>query len=237
MKNTKIENGRVNIGAWMTYTQLGRLRTVLLAIGWMIIGYSIHNYSLNWTSTIIKLALAAVALLFASAISDTMKTIRYIEEEPENKENKIRTYRMIGAGLLVVALFVGTITIAKGNTLSSLVNNVKTNTVSDNSSKVSSEYKNALSKAKLYSDTMYMSKQGIYKQLISEYGEGFSKDAAQYAVDNLDVDYNANALKKAKLYRDDMNMSKNNIYKQLISEYGEEFTKEEAQYAIDHLED
>lgn len=83
---------------------------------------------------------------------------------------------------------------------------------------------------------MHMSKQGIYDQLTSEYGEQFPADAAQYAIDNLDADYKANALEKAKSYQNTMNMSKNAIYDQLISEYGEKFTAEEAQYAIDNLQ-
>ena len=97
--------------------------------------------------------------------------------------------------------------------------------------------KNALKKAESYSSTLHMSKKGIYKQLISEYGEGFTKEEAQYAIDNMKADWNANALAKAKSYQDTMSMSKSAIYKQLISDYGEGFTKEEAQYAIDHLDD
>ena len=103
--------------------------------------------------------------------------------------------------------------------------------------KPSKEEENALKKAQQYSDTMYMSKQGIYDQLTSEYGEGFDAEAAQYAVDNLDADYKKNALEKAKTYQDTMAMSKSAIYDQLISEYGEQFTAKEAQYAIDHLDD
>jgi len=103
--------------------------------------------------------------------------------------------------------------------------------------KPSAESLNALAKAKVYSETMYMSKKGIYKQLTSEYGENFDKESAQYAIDNLKADWNANALAKAKTYRDTMHMSKNAIYDQLISEYGEQFTKSQAQYAIDHLDD
>lgn len=99
------------------------------------------------------------------------------------------------------------------------------------------EYKNALKKAESYSKTMHMSKKGIYKQLTSQYGEKFPADAAQYAIDNMEADWNANALAKAKSYQTTLSMSKNAIYQQLISEYGENFTKEEAQYAIDHLED
>ena len=63
-----------------------------------------------------------------------------------------------------------------------------------------------------------MSKQGLYDQLTSEYGEAFPADAAQYAIDNLQADYKANALEKAKTYYYDMNMSKSGVYDQLISE-------------------
>ena len=83
---------------------------------------------------------------------------------------------------------------------------------------------------------MHMSKQGIYDQLVSEYGGQFPAEAAQYAIDNIDADWNANALEKAKEYQETMAMSKDAIYDQLISEYGEKFTPEEAQYAIDNLE-
>ena len=101
---------------------------------------------------------------------------------------------------------------------------------------VPQEYKNALAKAEQYNEWAHMSKQGLYDQLTSEYGEAFPADAAQYAIDNLQADYKANALEKAKTYYYDMNMSKSGVYDQLISEYGEQFTAEEAQYAIDNLE-
>lgn len=101
---------------------------------------------------------------------------------------------------------------------------------------VPKEYENALKKAQTYSDTMYMSKKGLYEQLTSEYGEQFPAEAAQYAVDNVNADFKENALKKAKTYQNDMSMSKQAIYDQLVSEYGEQFTEEEAQYAINNLE-
>lgn len=71
---------------------------------------------------------------------------------------------------------------------------------------VPTDYKTALVKAASYSKTMHMSKQDIHDQLISEF-EQFSPEAAQYAVDNLAVDYNANALAKAKSYQSTMSMS------------------------------
>ncbi|MBZ8177577.1 hypothetical protein GP475_01630 [Corynebacterium poyangense] len=100
---------------------------------------------------------------------------------------------------------------------------------------VPKEYTNALRKAKTYVEMMHMSKAGVYRQLTSEAGESFSLEAAQYAVDNLDADYNKAALEKAKTYQDQMSMSRDRIYEQLTSEFGEKFTPEEAQYAIDNL--
>ncbi len=83
---------------------------------------------------------------------------------------------------------------------------------------------------------MHMSKEGIYNQLTSEYGEKFPAEAAQFAIDHLKVDYKEAALKKAKTYQKEMSMSKQAVYDQLVSEYGERFTPEEAQYAVDNLE-
>jgi len=96
------------------------------------------------------------------------------------------------------------------------------------------EEKNALKKAESYSSIMNMSKQGIYKQLTSSV-EGFTAEAAQYAIDNIEADWNKNALEKAKTYQETLSMSKSAIYNQLISSV-EGFTKSEAQYAIDHLD-
>ena len=100
---------------------------------------------------------------------------------------------------------------------------------------VPKEYKNALKKAETYSESLNMSKEAIFNQLISDYGEQFSREAAQYAIDNIKADWKENALKKAQTYQESMAMSKKAIYDQLIAEYGEKFTKEEAQYAIDNL--
>ena len=82
---------------------------------------------------------------------------------------------------------------------------------------------------------MHMSKQGIYDQLTSEYGEKFSDEAAQYAIDHVEANWKENALKKAKSYQETMAMSPNAIHDQLTSEYGEKFTPEEADYAIENL--
>lgn len=100
---------------------------------------------------------------------------------------------------------------------------------------VPAEHASALVKAQRYSDIMHMSKAGLYDQLTSEYGEKFTAEAAQYAVDNVKADWNANALAKAKSYQETMAMSPSAIHDQLTSEYGEKFTVEEADYAIANL--
>jgi Host cell surface-exposed lipoprotein len=69
------------------------------------------------------------------------------------------------------------------------------------------EYKSALNKASSYATTMHMSKEGVYQQLISEYGEKFTPEAAKYAIDNVVADWNTNALVKAKNYQETMSMS------------------------------
>ena len=100
------------------------------------------------------------------------------------------------------------------------------------------EYSDSVAKDGFVSQSIAADKE-IYEgdKITIEYGEGFTAEEAQYAIDNMKADWNANALAKAKSYQDSMSMSKSAIYKQLTSEYGEGFTDEEAQYAIDHLDD
>ncbi|WP_125712550.1 Ltp family lipoprotein [Companilactobacillus kedongensis] len=102
---------------------------------------------------------------------------------------------------------------------------------------VPADYQSALNKANEYSEMMHMSKNGIYDQLTSVDGEQFSAPAAQYAMDNIQADWNNNALQMAKQYQETMSMSPEEIRDQLSSTDGEKFTPEEADYAIQHLND
>lgn len=100
---------------------------------------------------------------------------------------------------------------------------------------VPAEFKSALNKAKTYSDSMNMSKAGVYDQLTSEHGEKFSPEAGQYAIDNVEADWKANALAKGKTYQESMDMSPESVRDQLVSDSGEKFTQEEADYAVENL--
>ena len=174
-------------------------------------------------------------------------------------KNKKPMYKRAWLGALAIVIVAGTVgcsdvdnskEVNSGNveTVQEVSQNNSENTIAENESednvpiedkvedKVPTEYKSALKRAKLYSDVAHLSKVALYDQLISEDGGNFPAEAAQYAVDNLEVDWKENALKKAKLYQETMAMSPNAIYNQLTSEFGEMFTAEEAQYAIDNLE-
>ena len=97
---------------------------------------------------------------------------------------------------------------------------------------VSSEFKAALKKAKSYSKTAHLSKEGMVKQL-TEF-EKFPEDAAQYAVENAGIDWKQEAVEKAKSYQKTAGLSKEALKNQLTQ--FEKFTDEEAQYAVEHLE-
>ena len=98
------------------------------------------------------------------------------------------------------------------------------------------EFRNALAQAERYNKSLHLSKQGLYEQLTSEYGSAFPADAAQYAVDNIDADWNENAVKRAESYNTSLHLSKKGLFEQLSSEHGAKFTEDEAQYALDHTD-
>ena len=58
-------------------------------------------------------------------------------------------------------------------------------TASSKKSNVHTEYTSPLNKAKTYSNTMHMSKKGLYEQLTSDAGEKFTPDEANYAIQHL----------------------------------------------------
>lgn len=100
------------------------------------------------------------------------------------------------------------------------------------------EYLDALQDATIYAIEMHYSEKAIFNQLTAEYGEGYSAEAAQYAIDNLyGVDYKENALHQAKDYYYKMSMTKENVKKTLEDEViGDGFTQEEVEYAMENLE-
>jgi hypothetical protein len=92
--------------------------------------------------------------------------------------------------------------------------------------------KNARESAESYLETGSFSRNGLIKQLSSQYGEGFSKADAIYAVVHINVNWNEQAAKAAKDYLDTGSFSRNGLIQQLSSRYGDSFTHAQAVYGV-----
>lgn len=153
----------------------------------------------------------------------------YVEKKPFYK----RVWFWI---LVVLVIFIGSAVVSGGNDSSSSSSSSSSDkSSSSSSSHVSATKVAALKSAQTYSDTMHMSKQGIYDQLTSDAGDKFDDASAQYAVDHVKADWNKNALKAAESYQKDQNMSPEAIRDQLTSDAGDKFTQDQADYAVSHL--
>lgn len=153
----------------------------------------------------------------------------YVEKKPVYK----RVWFWI---LVVLVIFIGSAAVSGGNdNSSSSSSSSSAKSSSSSSSHVSATKVAALKSAQTYSDTMHMSKQGIYDQLTSDAGDKFDDASAQYAVDHVKADWNKNALKAAESYQKDQNMSPEAIRDQLTSDAGDKFTQDQADYAVSHL--
>jgi Host cell surface-exposed lipoprotein len=93
----------------------------------------------------------------------------------------------------------------------------------------------ALQAAESYLAMSGMSKKGLFEQLSSSAGEGFTQAQAQYAVDHVDADWNKEAVESARSYLDMTPMSRNELIEQLSSSAGEGFTYEQALYAVNKV--
>jgi|RhiMetdeSRZDD1v2_1073273.scaffolds.fasta_scaffold473535_1 host cell surface-exposed lipoprotein len=91
---------------------------------------------------------------------------------------------------------------------------------------------NAIASAEDYLDTMAFSRKGLIEQLSSEYGSGFSKADAKFAVNHIDVNWNEQAARAAKEYLETMPFSRSALIEQLESEYGSGFTHAQAVFGV-----
>jgi hypothetical protein len=64
--------------------------------------------------------------------------------------------------------------------------------------------------------------------LSSQYGEGYTKAEAIYAVNHIDVNWNEQACKAAKNYLSTQHFSRANLIQQLESSYGDGYTHAQA---------
>lgn len=90
----------------------------------------------------------------------------------------------------------------------------------------------AIGSAESYLAMTAFSRKGLIQQLSSEYGEGFSKADATYAVDHIKVDWNEQAAESARKYLEMTHFSRSGLIQQLESSYGEGFTHKQAVYGV-----
>lgn len=165
------------------------------------------------------------------------------QPDPVNTKGKSPKAGWVWA-VIIVLVIIG-VTFPKGSSTQSSTTSQPTTTATDSAApqpkaetpSVAPEYISALAQADTYANTMHLSKQGVYDQLVSEYGGKFTPEAAQYGIDNVKADWNANALAEAKTYQNDMHLSPAAVRDQLVSSYGGKFTQAEADYAMQHIND
>ena len=139
--------------------------------------------------------------------------------------------KLFSLGLLSLSV-VALVACSQGKSSSSEVgSSSEAKTEQSSEKKIPSEYKTAVTKAKQYAETVHLSKEGLRSQLVNF--EKYSQEAADYAVDNSDIDYKKQALEKAKQYQETMAMSPEAIREQLVNY--EKFTQEEADSAVSNL--
>lgn len=139
--------------------------------------------------------------------------------------------KLLSLGLLSISV-VALVACSQGKSSSSEAgSSSEAKTEQSSEKKIPSEYKTAVTKAKQYAETVHLSKEGLRSQLVNF--EKYSQEAADYAVDNSDIDYKKQALEKAKQYQETMAMSPEAIREQLVNY--EKFTQEEADSAVSNL--
>lgn len=99
---------------------------------------------------------------------------------------------------------------------------------SKNEIAASTDKHQALEDAQRYIDQIAVSEQGVRNLL--EYHK-YSVDAVDYAIDNLDADYNEEARQSMENYRDDIELSKEETKQTLLDEG---FSKDSVAYAMLH---
>lgn len=215
----------IGIGSFL----LGALAVILGIVGLrkkgLPKGTSIAGLILGAVSLIIAGIMTAITATFVAAVDESLQSM------PESSTVAEATTTTAPA-VTPVSEASESASSAEGPT-SEAAESTPTSEAAD--AEVPTEHRSALTQAQNYSDLMHLSKAGLWDQLTSEYGGQFTEEAADYAVENVEADWQQNALEQGRSYQETMSMSPAAVYDQLVSEYGGQFTAEEAQYAVDNL--
>ncbi|MDN4473803.1 Ltp family lipoprotein [Demequina zhanjiangensis] len=103
------------------------------------------------------------------------------------------------------------------------------------------EEQNAVAEALSYLEYSAFSPAGLFDQMTSEYGSGYTEASTTFAItfleDNGLVSWKDEAVEAAQSYLDYSAFSRAGLKGQLTSEYGEQFIAQRAEYAINYLEE
>lgn len=94
--------------------------------------------------------------------------------------------------------------------------------------------KNAIRSAELYLSVQGFSRQGLIRQLSSDYGDGYSVTDATVAVDSLDINWYEQAARSAEQYLSIQGFSCKGLVQQLSSDAGEGYTEVQARFGARH---
>lgn len=95
---------------------------------------------------------------------------------------------------------------------------------------ISNSKRNAIRSAESYLRVGGFSREGLIRQLSSRAGSGYSVEDATYAVDSLNIDWNAQAARSAESYLRVMGFSCDGLINQLSSSSGSQYTRSQAEY-------
>lgn len=164
--------------------------------------------------------------------------------KPEKKARTKGSHRnkiiAISAMVIVVAGAVG-FSLAKDSGLEDNINDGITDIIDDGTNRIdamnaSTDGEAALIYAQEELANNHFSESELKEHLTSPYGEVFAEDAAQYALDNVDADWNAEALEAAESYIRHSHYSYEGLHHQLSSSSADNFSDEQARYAVDHVD-
>lgn len=240
---------------------IGAVNAIILAVFLAIAGgiyyYNHKNQNNQWLDilaalvAILGVAFLAQHIFMTICVLVVLALAFYLYQW--NQRNKNEEWLRIAAIVLaVLAIIWGGFNLGKsGNDI-----NFKANIVMMFNSQAKEQYQEALEDAQKYADAdNAIIKKGLassyysYSSTSYDTSDGatelsmkqtltnrYSKAAAEYAMNNINVDWNKLALQFAKYLRDSGASSKSEIYKEL-TEGNDGFTKAQAQYATDHLTD
>lgn len=162
-----------------------------------------------------------------------------VEKNSQKNSGKTKLFA-IGTMVVVVAGAVG-FSLADTTEVEDSLNDEISDFMDDNSERfeslnVSHDRNGALIYAEERLETQHFSESELLEDLTSEYGEVYSQNAAEYAVENVDVDWNEEALEAAESYVEHSHFSYDGLHHQLTAESADNYTDEQARYAVDNVD-